>query len=133
MSTAAAVTARNVRRRPFRAPREAVRLVEAEGLLLVVRRGAVAVERGRDHHGVRKRRGPGAGGTGRGHEGAEVEEWPEGEEGRPGGKRLQVAGGGGVPGQRPVGAAVSTATAGAADARGGAVRRTLIRGGGGAG
>lgn len=131
MSAGAAVAARHVGRHPFLAPHEDVRLVEAKRLLLVVRRGAVAVERRRDHHRVREGRGPRAGGAGRGHEGAEVEEGPEGEEGWPGGERLQVAGGG-VTGQRPVGAAVSTATAGAADTRGGAVRRTLIRGGGGA-
>ena len=75
----------------------------------------MAVEGRRHHHRVGE--GRGAGGAGRGQQGAEVEQRTQGEEGGAGREGLQV-GGRGVSRQRSVGAAVPPTTTGAANAHG---------------
>lgn len=123
VSVGAAVVTGQVPRRTLLASvsHDAMRLVEGEALLLVVRRGAVAVHGRWHHHRVGEGRGSArSGGAGRGDEGAEVEQRTQGEEGRASRERLQVASRC-VSRQRPVGTAVTAATAGAANAHRGGV------------
>lgn len=105
---------------------DAMGLVKAEPLLLVMWQRAVAVEGRRYHHWVGEWCSACAGVAGRCYQGAEMEQRTQGEEWGPGWERLQVAGCG-VSRERPVGAAVPSTTARTANTYGRTVTRTLIQ------